>query len=905
MKTKQQKIIEILVDKGVPPEQAKRRVKEKVITNLLAEGSSLDQAQQTAEGLINPQEGPQSGPVNPQEGPQSGPVNPQGEPQSGPVNPQGEPDTSTWIPGRGQTGRGQLKPSKELQTKRLAEELRSDHENVYQRYHHYATALFGSDKQRRKRNDQLAEQKHELVQILRENGVQAYIHPDYGTLGYNNDQGQFRPIDSSFIQQLSSARGELIGGIGGTLAGVAIAAKKGFLANPIPHPAAKLISGVGAGIAAAGAIGAGTGSLIDYYRNTEKLQLDQDAEIAMYRMIDAGVFSLAMEAAVGVAWKTASPYAKPLIAKLGSVWDNIVTQNREGAREILNKMTNLDPDNKQEVFDLMNKHHENLNFLNDLNPQALEARVIGVSQPKTVPFLAKADNLWELKSEVINRRKEVAEVSNLLMGGKETPDNVIKSLRAYAKTTENNYSEVINKASKDLLKVELDTGKKFTFDPETFMNPLVYKRLMDGTPHPELRHLQTQLFELSTTDDKNFDLLMLLRKAVGDNKRALSAGDITNQKILNQVKANIDMTIRKQIPELLGFSKGNVWLKYFDGARGEFTKLRKAQASDLGKIIFKESSNDIKLEKALDEVWRATKNEYNPYLKEAGLKQEPSLMQPVLDVLSPDLRIKTEGVLIKYLENKSATPEYVNFVTLNNLLDRLQFTSKGAKDYKKLINEYSKIFSTDPNIIKIAEKAGNATDPAFLSNSILFRINMLLVNKLMGYMKSVLPTENAKKVALTRLLSKVVQEPLNSVPAEKFISAFPKQDRQEFTDALQEFRAAYESMDLPKAEPAEPVDLSAKKQAVVERQAAKEQTVSERQEAKEQAAAKRQAAKEQAAAKRQAAKEQLKENRRKQREFERKQHEADKKAAAAKRQAAKSKKPAAKQPKVPEDDYPF
>ena len=106
---------------------------------------------------------------------------------------------------------------------------------------------------------------------------------DDGILYIVDENGNSTPVKSDFFNRIVAAKYEVTGGIGGAFAGAWGGTKAGAILGPIGAVTGGIFGGI-IGVA----IGAGSGAVVDYYSNTEYLELEADASEAWSKAVDAG-----------------------------------------------------------------------------------------------------------------------------------------------------------------------------------------------------------------------------------------------------------------------------------------------------------------------------------------------------------------------------------------------------------------------------------------------------------------------------------------------------------------------------------------------------------------------------------------------------------------------------------------
>lgn len=559
-------------------------------------------------------------------------------------------------------------------------------------------------------------------------------------------------VTPGFWEEFKSASGEMIGGVGGAIAGFKLAP-----ANPY----AKALSTIGGGI-----IGAVTGSELDYLREAIELQEDMEAEVMAHRALNATELAVIGEV-IGY----------PVAKSLGAGWRSIVRAknfflegNTKGALQALKDNFGISEEQADEIV----RQFERINgpmpgsqdqkriqaaVLSERGMQDL-VRIAGVTDPKA------SQNVIDM---VDSRAQELLS-STAELTDPQVARTFINDLQNYTTDVKNFYGNVKAAATQS------PRAGVFAWDYDSLAIEPVLERLNAKITDPVVSQkflMQADRIR-SFSESRTFGDLIEFRQIVNDflyNKRITKADD---KRMLRAMIDDIDETITNGAQYV--FHKPDEWLNNWAEARKQYTQMKKVESTSLARLIFDKNGNVRPVEpetvvKGMAKYIGALDGSFEEVMSKIPMKG----------------RAKYEGAVINHLADKftegaKGGMKAVNFPALSEAVERVNFTTPDARAMKKAIQEMAEVFKND---VALAQATGKIEIPKFqsyLTTDPVVRAKFEIASTLFNKIKTFAPGQEQRNLALVKQTAKLLEKPLDAKSSKELAEAF--YDDVNMTDAI-------------------------------------------------------------------------------------------------------------------------
>ena len=628
-----------------------------------------------------------------------------------------------------------------------------------------------------------------IIKELREKGVNAYIDPNSGLLMMQDENGEQHEVEPGFFDSILAGKFETSGAIGGAITGARYGSRLGVL-------------GAAVGGVVGGAVGAFTGSGIDYISNSLKLKEELDAKVALSKMTDAGVADAAMTVLVGGAWKIARPIGARTVKMMGHAFDTFRNGNQKGAYEILLKDQNITKEQASDIVEKwkklsgvngtkdMPKISSSFGVKRAMTDEELAVKVITETKPGGEAIISASEGSSMPITHAVNARaKDLLDTVEKLAPG-EPAKEIRHALQDYQVEVGKYYE-----ATKNLAGDVIDRTD-YRFDIDTLaVKPALQearKHIDDPLQVDRFKNVMERIDNMANT--RTFSDLLDLRQSVNSIKAR------TNKKVaqdsLKKSIMSIDREVQRVTDEYLPKEQAKVWRKQFKNAKQEYSKMKRLESNLLFKAITKEGVTEDKIVKKLSDL-------------------APALDDTFVDVmrkLPKGLKDKTEGAVVKMLTERYTVGlpselQAVHFPELANKLTKYNFQSPAAKQYVKMVQDFAEVFKND---VHLGRTVGNIQVPKFqsyLTTDPVARAKYELASGLFSYVKQLLPSAKADRLALVKMVGRMLDDPLKAKQTQTFIKKFPKAERVEVEQMVKNLQDAWAKAGLNTVEGKEALKL--------------------------------------------------------------------------------------------------
>lgn len=599
-------------------------------------------------------------------------------------------------------------------------------------------AYFGNKEAKQRYDVARGASRDHIIKLAKDNYNVDLIWEDKGTGSegwYAQTPEGLVEVTPGFMQDLGKQAGEIVGGIGGAVAG----ARAGMAIAPA-HPYAKV-----AGAAIGGLVGATVGSQADYLYEAMNMHADIEAEAMAYKALNASE-AVAVGEALGY----------PIVKGLGAGWkgvvaakDYVANMEPKAAYDALKNSTFLSDD---QITDIVTQFERHAPLEGNKYQKAVHA--VALTEPGMQSLVASAGRIKPLASSVtskqVNRRAEDVLEQTALLTDDQVSRMLTQDLGNYVADVKNNFAKVKAVATQ----APHQGHYTWDFDMLAIYPALdaVGAKITDPTTRDKFLLQMGRIGQMS--EKVNFGDLLDLRQVVNDflyNKNVVKADD---QKSIRAVVAKIDKAIEAGAHGVL--ENPNKWLDDWADARSQYAKMKQVEKTAIYRAVFDQKGKvrPIQPEVVVNAIGR-----YATALD--GSFEEVMTKLPMAG------RKMYEGAVIDNLANKYTAgvekgAKAVHFPLLAEELRKVNFTTPDARATKQAILEMSEVFKND---VQLAASSGHVTVPKFqsyLTADPVVRAKFEIASSMFNAVKSKLPGDANKQLALVNQTAKLLAKPLDA-----------------------------------------------------------------------------------------------------------------------------------------------
>lgn len=599
-----------------------------------------------------------------------------------------------------------------------------------------AQGMMGNQLKQRQVEVAEREAQQKIVNLASERGINVQVQG--GEYFAQTEDGKWAKVTPDLLDELASAKGEIIGGTAGAIAG--------GMMTPIPHPLAKFL-----GSAAGAALGAAAGTQLDYLYSAMKVSEDMNAQVALNKALTAAELSI-------VGDSIAYPIAKlggAAVRGIKKAKDLLIDGNSAGAYQALK--------------DTM--------FISDGEAQQI---VEGLQKFAAVPGGNPAEQ--RIASTILTRPGGEAIVQSVVRDSPKASQAIVQALDSRAQDIMRTSSELSGEGVAKLLREDLDNyvadvkgfygsvkdralkapgADQVQFDYDGLAVEPVLKRLQANIQDPTvLQRFVAQAERIrETSDSRSFGDLLELRHLVNDfkfNKRITSAKDYD---ALNEVLTRIDGAVKQSAELVLPDSKQ--WLTDWASARAKYAQMMRTQENVLVKAL--RSPNITEAEVG------------NRLVKH--IQTVDGTLEEVLSKLPANARKRAEGAVIKTLVDKTTAGaegglRATDFPTLAKELDKITFTTKEPRQLKLAVNKMAEVFRNDLALAKASGRVYFQRPGGFLADDLASKFKYQAAQNIFQNVQKMLPTEHGRGIALIAKAADLLENPLHAKTAKELMEDY-------------------------------------------------------------------------------------------------------------------------------------
>ncbi len=599
-----------------------------------------------------------------------------------------------------------------------------------------AQGMMGNQLKQRQVEVAEREAQQKIVNLASERGINVQVQG--GEYFAQTEDGKWAKVTPDLLDELASAKGEIVGGTAGAIAG--------GMMMPIPHPLAKFL-----GSAAGAALGAAAGTQLDYLYSAMKVSEDMNAQVALNKALTAAELSI-------VGDSIAYPIAKlggAAVRGIKRAKDLIIDGNSAGAYQALK--------------DTM--------FISDGEAQQI---VEGLQKFAAVPGGNPAEQ--RIASTILTRPGGEAIVQSVVRDSPKASQAVVQALDSRAQDLMRTSSELSGEGVAKLLREDLDNyvadvkgfygsvkdralkapgADQVQFDYDGLAVEPVLKRLQANIQDPTvLQRFVAQAERIrETSDSRSFGDLLELRHLVNDfkfNKRITSAKDYD---ALNEVLTRIDGAVKQSAELVLPDSKQ--WLTDWASARAKYAQMMRTQENVLAKALRSPNITEAEIGNRLVK----------------HIQTVDGTLEEVLSKLPANARRRAEGAVIDTLVNKMTAGaegglRATDFPTLAKELDKITFTTKEPRQLKLAVNKMAEVFRNDLALAKASGRVYFQRPGGFLADDLASKFKYQAAQNIFQHVQKMLPTEHGRGIALIAKAADLLENPLHAKTAKELMEDY-------------------------------------------------------------------------------------------------------------------------------------
>jgi len=260
---------------------------------------------------------------------------------------------------------------------------------------------------------------------------------------------------------------------------------------------------------------------------------------------------------------------------------------------------------------------------------------------------------------------------------------------------------------------------------------------------------------------RTFKDLLELRKVLNELSNNSQLKGHTNFAQLKAAMTGVDSEIKRASKVM---ENGDVWHKLWGEANANFSNMKVLENNVLFKALTSKQASPDSVVKA-----------FTQSLSYEG----PESFMEVLGKLPVNTRGNVEGAVVRHLMDKwtggqEGAKIALNLPSLAKDLNKLAFTQTGARDLKRMVNEFADVFKNDWHL-QIA--ARNMPAPAFhqsLALDPVSKVKYAFMSSAFNTMRSRVPFgSNAGRAALVKQFGKILDNPLEAQASKAILDALP------------------------------------------------------------------------------------------------------------------------------------
>ena len=635
------------------------------------------------------------------------------------------------------------------------------------------------------------------------------------TLQYHNGS-VWVDADPSMWDTVTSQVGEIGLGIAGGIRGMATAGKAATeLTAPLKLPprAQAAVTGTAAVVGGmlGGAAGAAAGRGLDMLQAAHQSNLDVKGSLYLNRMLDSGYADsvYGVLGSLGVQGIKMTAKSVRFLRDALSISRNIIQPiEMRKALITLGKRYNLSDAQMKEMTDAWVKRVGEVN-VKGLSDSQKTLQAVLETHPQQGDLLRKAISATEDGgAAMVHNIKLRADSFNELLESGNVADAVQRGLSDYEQAVKDGFEAVKHAATsrvspsyrfdlqEDILDDALEGLEGYVSDPyvagkvSDFLQRL--SRFGVRATRERLEKLGVPLQGLSAEDAaqlvennnplRTFENLLEFRKEVNTFRGQPFVAKLTRKggNIFDGLISRIDNQIKLATDSLPDAPE---WRKSWKAANTEYSNMLKFRETSLAKSLIAVKDNTDAVVSAFTEKGVS------------GVEWMQALRR-----LPPTTRRNVETAIIDSYTKKASTTLHhaagdtggtaIDFAALDKSLEGINFTSKKAKDLRRVVKEFGKTFANDVDIVKAAGRASPEKASGGVGDTFLGKLKMFAVTRMFRWVSTVLPGQS--EYALIRNAGELLENPMNAKLTKSVMDGFDNDP--EIVSAFSQLRKEFAAM---------------------------------------------------------------------------------------------------------------
>ena len=593
-----------------------------------------------------------------------------------------------------------------------------------------------------------------IKQALTLVGVDATVDKE-GNIYVPDSNGNPALLDVSTVDLLLARKLEMLGGVTG-----------GILAAKLTKHAPWYVKG--SAVLAGSAIGTATGRGADMMRNWLYTKQELDGRLLWDEMLATGASDAIFSAGLGTAFKVTGATAKALY----KAYDHVLGGNIEGANKALLEFLHITPDEAANIV----KQWEKL--AGKKAPGFTQASKNLHVLPKTVadgyaiisPASAQSSRMSiTVSKEIATRAADIHKELNAATG-QRIGAILYDELPKYETKVKDTFTAVKNFGIEQMK----DSSERFNFKKIIDL-PLLERKVLN-IHTPAYREVAERLVKkvkalgdvekdgvVVANKHRKFADLLELRTVINKLGSVPSLSNADDIAMIVKMRKNIDKNITKMVRKELGTIEGNAWLKEWKAVNKGYQNMLNLKNQSFIKAVNKGALTDKQIAKKLMQSAMSVGSSYRELLQATPIKMQAPLENAVI-----------REVVNKYTIGPESGKQAIDFVALHNQLKLIPFATKEARDMRRALGEFAKVFKNDPAVLSATGAVKSPAFQTFLATDPTARLKYEFITSIFNYGRRLVPGQRGREVALVMAAAKALEKPNDAQTIAKVISKLPK-----------------------------------------------------------------------------------------------------------------------------------
>ena len=259
-----------------------------------------------------------------------------------------------------------------------------------------------------------------------------------------------------------------------------------------------------------------------------------------------------------------------------------------------------------------------------------------------------------------------------------------------------------------------------------------------------------------------FSDLLELRRITNENfGKALKRGNKLDKDRFIKLLKNIDKGIESAVKNYYAPKDANLWLKSFERVNKAYSDMLIFRNSRLFRVINSPAATEEKLRKALTEAARSTQN--SPAMATERISEYMDLLQR----LNPKQQGKVESAILDVFLGNS---EYIDFPSVYNSIQHINFVTAKGRNMKDLLEFMSKHFKADREVSKLDTPFHSSSPRGNIATSGIGKLLQKSVGSIWTKTSRFIPFwKEAEHSALVYNIQKIMTNPLEMNDVESIL----------------------------------------------------------------------------------------------------------------------------------------